>query len=160
VNHRTPKTRDQLLAEATAVVLQRKLAALRPGAQTLQLPAPVVNSEVRVSPTPVHNEVNVPPAEVAVNVDMAPVAAAIDRLRESMEGRDELLAQLLRVLADMPAPVVNSEVRVSPTPVTVTAPNVTVEGAQVTVPPPANVRKATIRRPDGTVSVITIEDVK
>lgn len=84
--------------------------------------------------------VTVDPAPVVVNVDMTPVADAIDRMTAQLLANDERMSQLLVVLSEMPAPVVNVAaaevvvplqrapvVKVYPPDLTVSAPTVNVE---------------------------------
>ena len=118
-----------------------------------QLPAPHVDVHVPQLEAHVHNEVSAPAVNVMPN-DMDGVAAALLKIDETnarfataIEGQNELLSQLLQVLAAQQPPVVKNYVE----PAAVAPPNVTVESPR---PPERKPRKLELLHEDGTKTIV------
>ena len=111
-----------------------------------QLPAPVINLPALESH--VTNEVGVP--TVNVTVDMTPVADALDRLAQVLAGRDELLSQLLQVLAEQEPPQFSPRISLPEIPVNVVSKN-TVEAPAW---PERKPRKLELVHEDGSKTIV------
>lgn len=104
--------------------------------QRIEFPMPQVTNQVEAPVVNVVNEVESP--VVNVSIDLAPIALAIS---EGLRGIEEMLSQLVQVMAAQKPPRV-----------TVEAPNVTVEQ-----PKDRPKRSIKIKHGDGTESVVTEE---
>jgi len=110
--------RDEILLRAVGNKLGELKQSLRPGAQTIQFPAPVVRNEISVPPAEVTLDVR--PSEVkvetpvVVNLDIEPVVNALAELgldlREVihnavLEGVREIGGSLRTVVMNQKAPI-------------------------------------------------------
>jgi hypothetical protein len=93
--------------------LQERIQEVQPGAQTVHFPAPVVNFQPKIEPTPVEvvNQVNPTPVEVRneivqetphveVHVDVEAAASALRELGEAQERRLAALEALMGEVRD------------------------------------------------------------
>jgi hypothetical protein len=139
------------LSHETKVTLNGVAEVLRkfqPGAQRLEIPAPVVNVELPEQDAPVVNNEFKP--EIVVNCDLQPLAEAINKQTETFQaailGMLSQLSQAVAVLASNPPHVHLPEIR----------PNISVAAPQVDVHHPAqSPKKFHIKHHDGTESVFT-----